>query len=57
MIENVIEEMSEQWKNIMKKTYGGADIDKGMTYRGKHANLIISGGRTRGDSDIKGEQK
>lgn len=38
MIENIIEEMSEWWKNIMKKIYRGADTKKGMTYRGKHVN-------------------
>ncbi len=62
MTENNIEEVSEWGKYIMKKkTYGGTGTKKGITYRGKHANLIIfGGGKTSGgnsDSDIKGGQK
>lgn len=34
----------------MKKTYGGADTEKGMIYQGKHANLIISGRRVTATS-------
>ena len=55
---NDIEEVSEQGKYIMKKTYGGTDTKKGITYLEKHINLIVfGGGKTsggNGNNDIKG---